>query len=87
MKVRELIAILTELDQDAQVLLMTQQQWPFENGVHGVAVRAEIEASSDDEDDEMPTERREGCKPNDVFIVEGSQLRYGSNGAWDVARR
>lgn len=86
MKVRELIAVLEEQDQDARVLIMSQQNWPFENGVHGVAVRSEIEASDDDEDD-APHAVRDGRAQSDVFIVEGSQLRYGSKAAWDVATR
>lgn len=90
MKVKELMEILEEQDPDAEVLIMGQESWPFENGIHGVTVRSEIEESDDDDDDddETPAERRpDGRAANDVFIVEGRQLRYGSKTAWDVATR
>ena len=88
MKVKELMDILEEQDPDAEVLIMGQESWPFENGIHGVTVRSEIEESEEDEDDETPAERRpDGRAANDVFIVEGRQLRYGSKTAWDVATR
>ena len=85
MKVKELIDILEEQDPDAEVLIMSQQSWPFENGVHGVAVRSEMDG--DDEDGADATAARDGRATNDVFIVEGSQLRYGSKTAWGVATR
>ena len=40
MKVKELIDLLEEQDPDAEVLIMSQQNWPFENGVYGVTVRS-----------------------------------------------
>ena len=88
MKVKELMEILEEQDPDADVLIMGQESWPFENSIHGVTVRSEIEESDDDDDDETPAARRpDGRAANDVFIVEGRQLRYGSKTAWDVATR
>jgi hypothetical protein len=93
MKVKELIDILEEQDPDAEVLIMSQQNWPFENGVYGVTVRSEMDGNDDDDDDDKSedtraaTEARDGRATNDVFIVEGSQLRYGSKNAWDVATR
>jgi hypothetical protein len=95
MKVKELIDILEEQDPDADVLIMSQQSWPFENGVYGVTVRSEMDGGDDDDDDDgdknenatAATEARDGRATNDVFIVEGSQLRYGSKTAWDVATR
>jgi hypothetical protein len=82
MQVRDLIELLEDQDPDAEVLIMTQQSWPFENAVAGVASREEIA-----ECDEGEAEREEGTAPNDVFIVEGRQLRYGAKAAWNVARR
>ena len=90
MKVKELIDILEEQDPDAEVLIMSQQNWPFENGVHGVTVRSEMDGEDEDgenEDGPDTTAARDGRATNDVFIVEGSQLRYGSKTAWDVATR
>ena len=97
MKVRELIEILEELDAEASVYIMSQQNWPFEVAIHGVTVREEFtETDDEDEDAEDEPTRNEGdrwsAQPealprNDVFIVEGSQLRYGSKEAWDAAYR
>ncbi len=89
MKVRDLIEILEDQDPDAEVLIMSQQSWPFENAIAGVAVREEIVEDDEDTGDEGREEPRyeKGTAANDVFIVEGQQLRYGSKAAWDAARR
>ena len=98
MTVGELIALLSECDEDAEVRIMSQEGWPFENGVRGVAVREDFpnddcecdhriaephEEGCPAEDDIVP----EGCASNDVFIVEGEQERYGNKAAWEVYRR
>ena len=82
MKVSELIQFLKEQDPEAEVLVMSQQNWPFENACYGVTTRADMLAGEDDDD--AP---RDGGAMSDVFIVEGSQLRYGSRAAWDTAAR
>jgi len=74
MTVQDLIDRLTDMDPDAKVYLMTQEGWPFENSIKGVTLREEIE----DEDDDP------NLNSSDVFIVEGSQLRYGNRDAWNV---
>ncbi len=85
MTIDELIARLQEyrdaLGGDLQVRLMTQANWPFECGIHGVALGAEINGhdDGDDEDEDVDEDRV-------VFIVEGEQLGYGSTRAWEVAR-
>jgi hypothetical protein len=91
MKVKELMAILEEQDQDADVIIVTQANWPFENSVHGVTTRQECMRDGEDGEDESAddkrteTRRADGTDPSDVFIVEGDQLRYGTKRAWDVA--
>lgn len=89
MKVSELIEILEDQDPDAEVLIMSQQSWPFENAVHGVAAREDLRDDDDDDDEHDDGRRstRESGAPSDVFIVEGAQLRYGSKAAWRVATR
>jgi hypothetical protein len=90
MKVSELIELLQDQDPDAEVMIMSQESWPFENAVAGVAVREEF---VDDDDEDCEDEEREepryekGTAANDVFLVEGQQLRYGSKAAWRVASR
>lgn len=95
MKVRELIEILEDLDPEASVYVMSQQSWPFEVAIHGVAVREAFTEADDEEDPDAPepsthdrwSARPESLPMNDVFIVEGSQLRYGSKDACDAAYR
>ena len=93
MKVSELIELLEEQDPDAEVLVMMQQNWPFECSLAGVTTREEMlradrdeDGEGDDDDEEEPRLER-GTAKNDVFLVEGEQLRYGSKTAWSVATR
>lgn len=97
MKVRTLIELLEECDPEADVYIMGQQNYPFENTIHGITVREEFSDcdDDDDEDDNEPaapprdrwTASDVQLPRNDVFIVEGQQTRYGSKDAWDAARR
>ncbi len=90
MKVSEVIELLEEQDPDAEVLVMMQKNWPFECSLAGVTTRDEmLRADERDEDDGEQVEPRieSGTAKNDVFLVEGEQLRYGSKTAWDVATR
>ncbi len=92
MKVSELIELLEEQDPDAEVLVMMQQNWPFECSLAGVTTREEMlradrdEDGDGDDDNEEPRIER-GTAKSDVFLVEGAQLRYGSKTAWSVATR
>ena len=67
-----------ELGEDAEVRLMTQQNWPFEHTITGLVSGAEINASDDDDDADVETDAV-------VYIVEGQQLGYGSKRAWEAA--
>jgi hypothetical protein len=84
MRLRELISKLEELlDEcggDAEVRLMTQQSYPFENSICGVTTGREIneDGIEDDEgDDDVEDE-------SIVYLVEGGQICYGSKRAWEV---
>lgn len=82
MTIDELIGRLEEyrdvLGGDAAVRLMTQQNWPFENEITGLASGEEINGCDDAEDENVNDDRV-------VFIVEGRQLGYGSKRAWGIA--
>lgn len=79
---RDLIDMLeeaaVELGDDAEVRLMTQHNWPFEYSIFGLARGEDINASEDDDDDDVEDD-------NVLYIVEGTQLGYGSKRAWEVA--
>ena len=78
MKVRELIEALESYQPDAEVLLCTQQQWPFESALLGAVSREEMQGQNT-----APS----GGSGADVLLVEGSQIRYGSKAAWQVVDR
>jgi hypothetical protein len=94
MTVGQLREILEDLPDDAEVKLMTQQHYPFENGIRGVCQRSDF---TEDEYDKDASEAQKHAarvhakedpdsNPEDVFIVEGAQLCYGNKNAWDAAR-
>ena len=78
----ELIARLEEyrdsLGGDTEVRLMTQQNWPFENEIVGLASGEETNDRDDGGEEDVDQD-------SVVFIVEGQQRCYGSKLAWDVA--
>ena len=87
MTIDELIARLEdyrdEIGGDAEVRLMTQQNWPFENTICGLTSGAEI--NDFDEYDEDGGDAEDAADDSVLFIVEGRQLGYGTKRAWDVA--
>ena len=88
MTIDELIARLEdyrdEIGGDAEVRLMTQQNWPFENSIYGLASGAEI--NDYEEDDQDSGDDDDASEDAVLFIVEGQQLGYGTKRAWEVAR-
>lgn len=86
MTIDELIERLEEyrdaIGGDAEVRLMTQSNWPFENRVFGVASAEEINDASDEDD---PEDDGDVDDERVVYICEGEQLGYGSKRAWEVA--
>jgi hypothetical protein len=87
MTIDELIERLEEyrdnVGGDAEVRLMTQQSWPFQNAVCGATSLQEIRESAADDDDEADFEA-EGDAEDVIYIVEGQQLGYGTKRAWDM---
>jgi hypothetical protein len=87
MRLRDLIDRLEECCQElgdgAEVRLMTQQSWPFENRICGVTTDREINRAGGDDEDE-PADEDDEAGEGVVFIVEGGQLGYGTKKAWGV---
>ena len=83
MTINELIERLEdyrdEIGGDAEVRLMTQENWPFENTIIGLASGAEINDGGDE--DEIDDDVEDDAT---VYIVEGQQLGYGSQRAWTI---
>jgi hypothetical protein len=86
MTIDELIERLEEYRDDlggeVEVRLMTQQNWPFENEIVGLASGQEINDAGEDDD---PNDDEDVDEDQVVFIVEGQQRCYGSKRAWEVA--
>ncbi len=66
---------------DAEVRLMTQQNWPFENRITGVCSGEEINEYDADEDDDDSDAESDAV----LYIVEGDQIGYGTKLAWEIA--
>jgi hypothetical protein len=85
MTINELIERLEdyrdEIGGDAEVRLMTQSNWPFENDIFGLASGAEI----NDEGDDDPNDDGDVEADDVVYICEGQQLGYGTKRAWNAA--
>lgn len=85
MTVDELIERLEEYREliggDTEVRLMTQQNWPFENSICGIVSGKEI---NDAADEDNPSDDDDVDEDAIVYIVEGSQLGYGTKRAWEV---
>ena len=90
MKVQELIEILEEMDPEAEVYVMAQRSWPFEHSLAGVCQRSDFTETDPDAEPETGSDRwaasADSLPGNDVFLVQGEQLRYGDAAAWDAAR-
>lgn len=81
MTVGELIESLSDFPVDAEVRLMTQPSWPFENRVAGVCAAQQLTEPDCGESEEFTEE-----DVKVVYIVEGGQIGYGNKTAWEVIR-
>ena len=76
--IERLEAYRDELGGDAEVRLATQQNYPLEANLRGVCSASEI-IDSCDEDEQAVNEAV-------VYLVEGSQVGYGSKVCWEVCQ-
>jgi hypothetical protein len=86
---------------DAEIRLMTQSQWPMEYTILGTATKGDMNDESDrqeaerlrergvelDDEDEVGPRKGAVTGPEIIYLVEGSQLGYGSKAAWNVCER
>lgn len=97
MKVAQLIQLLEDMDPDAEVYFASQPSYPFEMAITDVTTRGEVEgfepAPSDDEYSNEPVTYHRNLRwgepeaaAEDVILVEGLQVRYGSQKYWESAR-
>ncbi len=83
MNLDNLIEILNEYREefggDAEVRLMTQQNWPFENRICGVTSGRDMNEANE-EDAEDDDDAQDVADDNTVYIVEGGQICYEASG-------
>ena len=86
MTINEMIERLEEyrdtIGGDAEVRLMTQSNWPFENDIFGLASGEEINDAADDQE---PNDDGDVDADQVIYICEGQQLCYETKRAWEVA--
>ncbi|TWU40181.1 hypothetical protein Q31b_35260 [Novipirellula aureliae] len=89
MTLETLINLLTEYAEehggDAEIRLMTQENWPFENHIAGVTSGIEMNQASEDDPSEY-FDDQDVAEDNTIYIVEGGQICYGSKRAWETCR-
>jgi hypothetical protein len=76
MTVQQLINELQQFDSNATVHIGSQPNYPFEYSIDMVTERRDFTSLDDDADSDPDTD------PGDVFILEGTQLRYGHSRMW-----
>ena len=69
MTIGELIRVLQVLDEDIEIRMACQPNWPFEYSIAGVTTKSRYWAEED--------------PPDIAFIVEGEQLQYGDKQTFD----
>ena len=82
MTARELIELLEQCDPDAKVYIMMQENYPFECALSGINIRDSFESCDGDDSFTLANYTSDTKQPNDVFLIEGRQLSYGSRDAW-----
>lgn len=89
MTIDALIELLSEYREqhgpDAEVRLMTQENWPFENRIAGVTSGSEMNEASEEDASEY-FDDQDVAEDATVYIVEGGQICYGSKRAWETCR-
>lgn len=86
MTVADLIALLSEMPEDAEVRLATQPSWPLAFNVHGVATGADV--AGEQQCDDHGHFSCDECAPNIVWITEGGSVSdspYAPSAAWAAA--
>lgn len=92
---------LAQAHPDAEVRLMTQSAWPLEYALLGIATKDDMDEESDrqeaerlrergvelDDEEEVGPRKDANPGPEVIYLVEGSQLGYGSKTAWAVCDR
>lgn len=90
MTVGELRDMLEEHDEDAEVVIISQESWPFEHRIKGVITRSDVDGEDHPEDEgsgdtgESHSSFSTRGKSTDVLLVEGGQIRYSKREYFEI---
>ena len=84
MTVGQLKEILEGFEDDTEIRLMIQENYPLESMIAGVTTDDEIAVAEAEENGE---EREHTNEPKVLYILEGRQIGYGKKIAWETAQR
>ena len=73
----ELIELLAEFPDEAEIRMMTQEGYPLESKVRGVWYS--------DETEDVDFEPSHAPDHGVIYLVEGRQMGYGTRNAWEQA--
>jgi len=72
MTVGELKAILEDLEDDVEVVMQYQPNYPLKSEIAGATLKSEVEG-----------EKPEFDEVDVLYLVEGEQIGYGNKAAWN----
>jgi hypothetical protein len=88
MKVIDLKEVIENLDDDVEVRLMIQPNYPLEYRVEGITTDMDIANAEADRDCEAtgiaPRSHPAADDPKVVYLLEGTQIGYGKKIAWEA---
>ena len=77
---RDLINLLDDLDDDTEIRFMGQPSWPFEYSIQGAVLALDLYGF-------QPADMGNRDLDEIIYLVEGEQLGYGCNSAWEAYGR
>lgn len=84
MKAREFKEMFEDVDDDAEVTVLIQPNYPIETRITGIAIKSQINEAAERDPDLHPD--RTNNEDNHVYIVTDGDIGYGPKAAWDVAQ-
>lgn len=76
MTVGDLIALLEECDENAEVRMAYQPHYPLESTIEGIASSLTVDPDGDEGSEEGPAD------VEIIYILEGQQTGYANAGFW-----
>lgn len=84
MNVGQLKEMLEQYDDDADVRIASQPNYPFEYRLAGLVSAAEVEANQRYEEHGEAVAAASVTAPNVVYLAEGGQIGYSKRAIWEA---